>query len=305
MRKLFILLLAFSVSITQTFAQDTSASNNKVELLSATPSGQLSPSPGVAQSSNGTFSPYTTRFWLDAPIIAGGVGLTGLGVSIIQNMDDLTPVELATKTRDKVPSFDRGNVGYYSEKADKDSYIPFHFSFAAPVAMMLLNKNERIKLGQVVVLYIETMAITGSMFTLAAGIAQRPRPLVYTNSDGVSEASYEKRINKNSQRAFYAGHTASSAAAMFFLAKTFQDFNPDSKLKPYIWVVAAAVPAFTGYLRYKAGMHFLSDNVLGYVLGAATGLLVPELHKNKRFRNVTFSPQAGKDYKGLAFNYRF
>ncbi|HEX8460354.1 MAG TPA: phosphatase PAP2 family protein, partial [Segetibacter sp.] len=105
-----------------------------------------------------------------------------------------------------------------------------------------------------------------------------------------------------SQRAFFAGHTAATAAATFFMAKAFADFNPDSKAKPYVWAFAASVPALVGYLRYKGGMHFLSDNLLGYAVGAGAGILVPKLHSIKKMRNVTFLPQIGNN-KGLALVY--
>ena len=65
----------------------------------------------------------------------------------------------------------------------------------------------------------------------------------------------------------------------FFAAKVFNDFNPESPLVPYIWGVSAAIPALVGYYRIVAGKHFLSDVLLGYTLGAAAGILVPELHK--------------------------
>ena len=102
------------------------------------------------------------------------------------------------------------------------------------------------------------MAITGAMFTLTDGILNRSRPYVYGTI-----APLEKRLGKTGQRSFYAGHTAATAAATFFAAKVFQDFNPDSTAKPYVWVASAAIPAFVGYLRYKSGLHFMSDNLLG------------------------------------------
>lgn len=250
-----------------------------------------------------TESPYHTTFVKDGAIIVGGIGLTALGVSLINNKQDITNSELTTKTRSSVPFFDRGNVGFYSLKADNDSYIPFQASFGMPVLMALINKNERQKFGQLMVLYTETMAITGAVFTMTTGNVYRSRPYVYNTTNPTVVTDGFKR-DKNSQRAFFAGHTAATAAATFFMAKAFADFNPDSKAKPYVWAFAAAVPAVVGYLRYKAGMHFLSDNVLGYAVGMGAGILVPQLHKIKGMRSVTISPAVGIDNKGLAVTYR-
>lgn len=254
----------------------------------------------TAQKTEKNESPYKLNWLADAPIIVGGIGLNALGVKLIANKKPLTDVELATKTRDKVPFFDRGNAGFYSEKADDDSYLPFHASFAMPVLMALVNGNERRHLGQVMVMYVETMAITGALFTMSAGNIYRSRPYVYG-----TEAPVDLRKDKKSQRSFYAGHTAASASATFFMAKVFADMNPDSKARPYVWTVAAAVPAVVGYLRYRGGMHFLSDNLLGYALGAGAGILVPELHKKKALKNITLIPQAGFQHKGLALVYTF
>jgi hypothetical protein len=246
--------------------------------------------------------PYKTSFRKDAPVITAGIGLSVLGLKLISNKKDLTTAELATKTYDKIPGFDRGNAGYYDDKINDDSYLPFHASFAMPVVMLLLNKNERRNASSVLVMYIESLSITSALFTLTAGSIHRSRPLVYKNSAGISIAPDDKRKDAKNQRSFFAGHTAASATGTFFAAKVFSDLNPDSKLKPFVWAIAAAIPATVGYMRYKSGYHFLSDNILGYLLGAASGILIPEWHK-KGHKNLSFIPQIGNGYKGLAFVY--
>lgn len=242
---------------------------------------------------------YSTSFKNDAPLIAAGVGLTYLGVSIINNKKNLTTAEVEAKTKSDIPFFDRSSAGWYSRKIDRDSYIPFQFSFTTPVIMLLINKNERKNAVNVLVMYTETMGVTGALFTMAAGLVQRSRPLVYG-----TKAPIDLRMSAKSQRAFFAGHTAASAAATFYAAKVFHDLNPGSGARPYVWAIAAAIPATVGYMRYKAGMHFISDNILGYVIGAASGILVPQLHKSK-IKNITLAPEAGYNYKGLALAYHF
>jgi hypothetical protein len=244
-------------------------------------------------------SPYTTRFAVDGPIIGAGFGLTYLGFRMVQNKDPLTEAEVLALDKNDVNGFDRFSAGYFSDKANDDSYLPFYAAFAMP-AVALLNKNIRNKTGQVFVMYLETMLITGAMFTITAGGIDRPRPLVYS-----SDAPMSKRMSKNSQRSFYAGHPAATAAATFFTAKVFSDFNPDSKAKPYVWAAAALIPASVAYMRLQAGQHFLSDNLLGYGLGAATGILVPHFHKNKnRVDGLSVQPFMGDGVSGMAMTYR-
>ncbi|MBU6122171.1 phosphatase PAP2 family protein [Hymenobacter siberiensis] len=81
--------------------------------------------------------------------------------------------------------------------------------------------------------------------------------------------------------AFFGGHTAHTATATFFAAQVFHDFNPGSQAEPYVWGVAAAVPAVVAYFRVQAGKHFLSDNLVGYAVGATVGVMVPRLHRNE------------------------
>lgn len=250
-------------------------------------------------------SPYQTNLVKDGIWITSGIGLNVLGLSLIQNKDPLTLDELNALSKDDIWGVDRWAAGYNSERANSDGYIPFYASFVLPFAL-LLNENERSHAGQISVLFIETMATTGALFSITAGLVQKSRPLVYNTS-----LPDEERIDKKEQRSFYAGHTAATAAATFFAAKVFSDFNPESSLKPYVWGVAAAIPVSVGYLRIKAGKHFLTDNLIGFAVGAASGILIPEIHK-KTNKNIQVYPvtniRQGEfdiNSSGLAVSYQF
>lgn len=246
------------------------------------------------------FSPYSTNFKTEAIIIGSSVAANFIGFQLIKNKKDLTPAELANKKSDKLLFMDKWNAGFYSEKADRDSYILFNGSYVYPIAVMLLDKKQRSKFGQLAVLYVETIGITGGMYTLTAGLVYRSRPFVYGE-----KAPLEKRLDKGGHRSFYGGHVATTAALSFFTAKVFSDFHPNSKAKPYVWTVAAILPAVMAYERFKAGYHFLSDSMLAYALGAATGYLVPHLHKNKSLQNFSLTPTVVGGAQGLSLVYNF
>lgn len=245
-------------------------------------------------------TPYHTSLLNDGLIIAATAGVNFVGNELIKNKKDLTLDQLAGKTRDKLPFFDRGNAGYYSKQADRDSYVLFTGSFAIPVAAALLNKNEREKFGQIMAMYFETMAITGSMYTITAGLVYRSRPFVYGN-----KAPLEKRLDKGAQRSFYGGHVATTAAATFFTAKVFSDFNPGSKLTPWLYGAAGGLTIVMGYFRYRSGYHFLSDCMLSAAMGIATGILVPQFHKNKSLKNISLTPAFENNSKGFLLTYKF
>lgn len=196
-----------------------------------------------------------------------------LGVLFIQHKDGITAAEANDLDKNDLWGINRPIAGNYSTEADEASYIPFYASFASPL-LLLLGEDERKNYGQIMVLFIESMAMTGALYANTAGLVDKSRPLVYNQ-----QLKMEKRTEAGAQRSFFAGHTAATAAATFFTAKIFNDFHPDSPAVPFVWAGAAAIPAFVGYLRMEAGKHFLTDNIIGFGVGALSGILIPELHK--------------------------
>lgn len=73
----------------------------------------------------GSPSPYTTNLIKDGLVITAATGVTLPGYELIENKKNLTNAELAGKTKDKLPFFDRGNAGYYSPQANKDKLYTF------------------------------------------------------------------------------------------------------------------------------------------------------------------------------------
>ena len=251
-----------------------------------------------SQSHDTSPSPYHTSWAVDGTWVGTGLGLNALGVVLIQNKEPLTEEQVNNLSKDDIIGIDRWLAGEYSQAADDLSYYPFYGSFAVPFLMMLTD-DFRPHAGQISVLFIESMATTGALYSITAGLVNRARPLVYSG-----DAPMGLRMESGSRRSFFAGHTAATASATFFAAKIFHDFNPDSWAKPYVWTAAAVVPAWVAYLRSKAGKHFITDNIVGYGIGAAAGILIPEIHKKE---NSQFSlyPSLGSEYKGFTFIYEF
>lgn len=242
-------------------------------------------------------SPYKTDLLRDGAITLAGIGSSVVGSSILVNKDKLTEEDLVGLSKEDVNWFDRFSAGNHSSKAEKVSDFFFYGSFAAPL-LLLFDNNARQDAPQVYLLYAEAMSIAGGLYSLTAGLTNRLRPSVYAE-----DAPLDVRLHKYAKNSFYGGHTAATASATFFLAKVFHDFNPDSPARPFVWAAAAAVPATVGYLRMRAGKHFLSDNLVGYAIGASIGILVPELHKKDS--RVSFTPASTDMYDGVAVTYHF
>jgi membrane-associated phospholipid phosphatase len=242
-------------------------------------------------------SPYELDWLRDG--IWTGVGLAGSagGLLLIQNKDDMTLEEFNNLDEDDIPAIDRWAAGNNSENASKLSDIPFAASFAIPF-LTLLDGDINDHTGQIIVLYLEAFSTTATMYSMTAGLVDRSRPYVYDDS---GETGMDRRMSNNGQRSFYAGHVAASATGTFLAAKIYTDFNPDANGKFWIWVSAAAIPAAVSYWRIEAGQHFLTDVTLGYALGAATGILVPELHKRSDSK-LDIYPSAGRSFLGDEYN---
>jgi membrane-associated phospholipid phosphatase len=240
--------------------------------------------------------PYNMSSKKDGLVIASAVGVGAIGYLLISNKHGLTLEQLNNKKAGNLPFFDRWSAGYYSKSADKTSYGIFYASYLYPVLGMVLNKNIHGKLKEVSVLFIETMSVATAMFTLSDGLIYRSRPYVYSDV-----APVDLRMKKRAQRSFYSGHVTTVAAASFFMAQVHKDFKGNPKLQPWLWVAAITLPAVMSYERIKAGYHFLSDCIFSYGMGAATGLLVPAMHKSKKLQNISLLPQIANGYQGISF----
>jgi membrane-associated phospholipid phosphatase len=244
---------------------------------------------------------YRLNLGADITITALAAGWSGYAFTKIYSKDDITLAELESLDRKNIPGFDRWAIKPFDEKIDNASYIPFYAAMPAPL-LLLLDKKIRKDGVKVMFLYLETMALTGLMYTGSMYLTNRYRPYVYDE-----RSPMDKRLTGNSKNSFYAGHVHLVGSSMFFIAKVWSDYHPESKIKWLFYTGAAAVTATTTLMRHEAGMHFPSDLLLGAGLGAATGILVPALHKNKSADDrLSLTPYFGNGSKGgLSLVYTF
>ena len=244
---------------------------------------------------------YRLNAGADITITAITAGWSAFAFTKIYSKDDITPEQLAGIREENVPGFDRWAIRPFNEKIDKDSYIPFYAAMPAPL-LLLFDKKIRKDGFKVMFLYLETMAVTGLLYTGSMYLTNRYRPYVYR-----SESPMDKRLTGNSKNSFYAGHVHLVGSSVFFIAKVWSDYHPESKIKWVFYTGAAAVTGATAWMRHQAGMHFPSDLLLGAGLGALTGILVPALHKNKSADDrLSILPYMGNGGSGgLSLVYTF
>lgn len=223
-------------------------------------------------------SPYQLSAGNEIPLLGGSLLFSwGVNRPLEHKMRPLMPEDTVGLNILKVPGIDRFATKYGSEKAGHTSDIFLKSSLLAPVALPLLAGNSsRHKMGVTYLIVFEGLLVSATLTEFTKVTAQRKRPYVY----GLNGFDHpEELFTKESKKSFFSGHTSITATNTFMAAKMFQDFYPDSNLKPVVWTTAALWPAITGFKRVQAGKHFLTDVLAGYAVGAIVGIVIPELHK--------------------------
>ena len=168
--------------------------------------------------------------------------------------------------------FDRWVTRQYNLKAKKSSDIVLYTSFALPLTL-LADENARNDFGTVGLMSVQTLLLNSGLTNITKTTVKRPRPYLYNE-----DVALRLKLKKSDRYSFFSGHTSTTAAMSFLTAKMYSDYNPGDS-NTVIWGLAALIPAYTGMQRVRAGKHFLSDVLVGYIVGAGVGLLVPELHR--------------------------
>lgn len=246
---------------------------------------------------------YNVNPYIDGAITVGAAVTNYWGMAIVDRKAPLDSAEIASLDANDINRFDRSATEQdadYMYRAWDISDVGMRGSFILPV-LLLLDKETRQDWAPLLLLYLETEAIAGNLWSWGAAMhIDRIRPLVYN-----PDVSYEDKTFVRNKNSFYSGHTSTSAAASFFVAKVYCDYHPELGNKKFIFYGLALIPpAFTGFYRYKGMKHFPTDVLTGMAIGAATGILVPHLHKHRKNKNLTLLPVAGR-YTGLAMSLTF
>jgi membrane-associated phospholipid phosphatase len=244
---------------------------------------------------------YKYNWKVDGPITLAGTAWTLYGFTQVYSKEKSTIAEIQALNKDDINGFDRWAAGMSSKDADTKSNYLFYGLIPAPFLLAGIDKRMRSDFWKINGLYIEAMAITGTLYTGATFFVDRYRPETYDNT-----LTLDERTNGNYKNAFFAGHVANVATISFFTAKIFNDYHRNNPWRWAVWGGAAVATGITAYYRHEAGKHFPSDILLGTAVGVASGILVPQLHKNRRTdgRGLGISPMLGP-YNGMSLSYRF
>lgn len=253
--------------------------------------------PSGSDAQGGDF-PYEVKSSKDILGISLGGALNIGGLLVRNNVSGLTPSEIALLDEKQVWAPDRKAVRHYSADAERISDLLLYGATLTPFAL-LGDKKVRRNGFTIGVMYLEASMISLGLTGLTKGLTRRIRPFAFN-----TQVPPELKQSPNVRYSFFSGHASSTATFTFFTAKVFSDLHPDSGWRPFVWTAAAVIPAATGLCRYLAGKHYPSDVIVGYGIGALSGILIPQWHKVKRTEgrwSLNLDPAPGS---GMAFNFR-
>lgn len=246
---------------------------------------------------------YRLNYKIDLPLTLGLFGLSYFGFNHLADKEGVSYEKAISLSPEDVWWFDRPATRQDASKrldAHNTSDIILNSTVILPV-ILGFDKNIRKDWLDLLLLYGESHAITSNLYILNASLISRPRPFNYN-----PDVPVEDKMANESRNSWYSGHVTTTAAASFFAAKVYSDYHPELGNKKYWFFAAAAIPpSLVGFYRYKAMKHFPTDIIAGTLAGAATGILIPHLHKNRDKESAwNFIPFAGK-INGFQLSYTF
>lgn len=216
-------------------------------------------------------SPFELKTGKEATIIGAGAAISVAAFVIMSNTSSLTDEEINFLKPENVSSFDRIAIGTLSDDNLGDALL--YSSYLLPLTFLTYDESRE-DFGTLALMYGEVILLNAGLNGIVKSLALRSRPYVYDQNSPI-----EKKYEADARFSFYSGHTSMTASNSFYTAKVFSEYLTSSTTKTLIWVAAAVIPAVTGFSRVNTHNHFPTDVIVGYIVGAAIGYLIPELHK--------------------------
>jgi membrane-associated phospholipid phosphatase len=235
----------------------------------------------------------------DGALIVVGVPLAALGIALDRSITPLTLEDLDNLNRDDIFLPDRFVTSNFSPKASDLSDILLYTCMLSPT-LLLASKPIRTDIPVIAGMYLQTMILGVALPAFGKGGIQRIRPYAYN-----PDVPLEIKLSSEAKKSFFSGHTTMSFASMVFLSSVYSAYYPDSNAKPYIWTGSLLLASTVGYLRMAAGSHFLTDVLVGTIVGSAIGYLIPKIHETDQPSPELLMPENSTRVPLIAFQFEF
>lgn len=244
-------------------------------------------------------SPYSLDGGREVAVFGGGVALGVIDLKLIGGKVPVNDETLPNLSGNDVNWFDRGATYNLSETSADLSNVLLATAIASPL-FLFGSSAVRNNAGTYSTMYLQNILSVYSISHLPKALVKRYRPYVYNE-----EVPNEEKQSLDATHSFLSAHTAVGFASAVFLSVTFDNYNPNSNLSPYIWTSSLLLATSIGYLRYAAGQHFPTDIIAGAVLGSVIGYLIPLIHESNKENLELVAPAGNPNNNLVSFNIKF
>lgn len=259
----------------------------QTQVVAATPAAESEPSrePKPAEPAE----PVRTTFAVDPVVDTAVIGVSASLAFVLDQFKgtgEMRPQPIP-------PDFDRDDLFAIDQVAVEIEHRPSARTWSnvgvnAAMAYAVLDsvlsgyRQQSVQTGLVdFVLYAESLAITQALANVVKYAVRRPRPAAYAELERHRDDPDYTNTNTDSALSFFSGHAATSAtlgATATYLAFA----RSPASWRPWVTLVGATgVTTFVSVQRVRAGEHFPSDVIVGALVGAGVGVMVPHLHRTE------------------------
>ncbi|MEO7035330.1 MAG: phosphatase PAP2 family protein [Polyangiaceae bacterium] len=164
--------------------------------------------------------------------------------------------------------------GNHSQAAGEVSDVLLYSTLTEPLVASLASFGFHARAANQGVVYGQVLSATFALNSLTKLLFPRARPYSYSprlKDFNEGESDYDV--------SFYSGHASAAFAGAVAASYLYSEGAPDRGWARHaVWSTEFALAASTATLRVRAGKHYYSDVLLGALIGASFGTLIPLAH---------------------------
>lgn len=209
---------------------------------------------------------------LDVAVTAGGAALW-LASELLK--DDLAPARCHWCRENAVDACVRGalvwgDTASAGRISDLTAFVLVPLAAIALDAVAAAHETALDNVPEDTLLVAEAGVIAADVTQLTKLLVGRERPFVHALAP---EEKVATRAPADNNLSFFSGHTAETFA-LAAASGTIGELR-GYRWAPAAWGIGGALAAFTAYLRIASDKHWLTDVLVGAVVGAGIGVAVP------------------------------
>lgn len=218
---------------------------------------------------------YVVKKRLDMGFAFGSGAVLGGSLILQHHVKALDAATIMSLNTSAIPRFDRDATKYWNKDiamvsdglALSSALLPSYFYF---------RRATRPHSREIALVSYQSLLFSQALAN-ACKLSLRNRPYLYNPNIATGD-----KTKPNASMSFFSAHTTTVSSICFSFALAYQTYMPEARGRTAVWVGAITLPALEGYMRVRAGRHFPSDVIAGYIIGAGSSYLMHVLHKSRK-----------------------